>query len=169
MPDVLTPEQRRLNMSRVRGKDTKPELILRKGLHAAGFRYRLHARDLPGRPDLVFPRFHAAIMVHGCFWHGHTCPMFRLPETRHDFWSAKIRGNKARDETAIACLTASGWRVLTIWECSVRGKARLALPALIERSAGFLTGEQQLDEIEGNWQGIVVARRPPDPTLIITD
>jgi DNA mismatch endonuclease, patch repair protein len=82
--DVLTPEQRRHNMSRIRGKDTRPELLLRRGLHAAGFRFRLHAPDLPGRPDIVFPRYRAAILVHGCFWHGHDCPLFRMPTTRQE-------------------------------------------------------------------------------------
>jgi len=89
MVDVLSPEQRRLNMSRIRGRDTKPEMLIRRGLHAQGFRYRLQNRKLPGRPDLVFPRYHAVIFVHGCFWHGHNCPMFKLPGTRQEFWSKK--------------------------------------------------------------------------------
>ena len=92
MVDVLTPEQRRLNMSRIRGKDTKPELLLRHGLHARGLRYRLHRKDLPGRPDMVFPRYRAAILVHGCFWHGHDCPLFKLPATRREFWAGQDRG-----------------------------------------------------------------------------
>src|SRR5688500_15794308 len=97
MTDVLTPEQRRLNMSRVRGKDTKPEMLLRRGLHACGLRYRLHPKDVPGRPDLVFPRHGAVILVHGCFWHGHDCPLFKWPATRAEFWRKKIEGNRARD------------------------------------------------------------------------
>ena len=118
MVDVLTPEQRRLNMSRIRGKDTKPELMLRHGLHARGLRYRLHRKDLPGRPDMVFPRYRAAILVHGCFWHGHDCPLFKLPATRREFWAAKIEGNQARDARDIAGLAAAGWRVLVVWECA---------------------------------------------------
>jgi DNA mismatch endonuclease (patch repair protein) len=96
MTDVLTPEQRRLNMSRIRGRDTKPELLLRRGLHARGFRFRLNRKDLPGCPDLVFPRFRAVMFVHGCFWHWHDCPMFKWPATRTDFWRKKIEGNTKR-------------------------------------------------------------------------
>jgi len=121
MADVLTPAQRQLNMSRIRGKDTKPELLLRGALHARGLRYRLHDRTLPGRPDLVFPRFRSAIRVHGCFWHGHDCPMFRLPATRPEFWSTKIAVTRARDARTQQAMTDAGWRVLTVWECSVHG------------------------------------------------
>src|ERR1700710_434307 len=91
--DVHSPEVRSHNMSRIRGRDTKPEMLIRRGLHARGFRFRLHARDLPGRPDLVFPKRSAAVLVHGCFWHGHDCPMFHLPATRPEFWQAKINSN----------------------------------------------------------------------------
>ena len=90
MVDVLTPDQRRLNMRRIRSGNTKPEMMIRQGLHSRGFRFRLHCRNLPGRPDIVFPRYRAVIMVHGCFWHGHDCPHFKLPATRPEFWSAKI-------------------------------------------------------------------------------
>lgn len=141
--DVLTPEQRHRNMSRIRGRDTKPELILRHGLHAAGFRYRLHARDLPGRPDLVFPRYHAVILVHGCFWHGHDCPLFRLPATRRSFWEAKIAANRARDARVHEQLLAAGWRVLTVWECSLKGSGRLLLPQLLGKCATFLRGRNR--------------------------
>ncbi|HEV2627679.1 MAG TPA: very short patch repair endonuclease [Pseudolabrys sp.] len=95
--DVLTSEQRRLNMSRIRGKDTKPEMLLRRGLHAAGLRFRLHGAKLPGKPDIVFPKYHAVILIHGCFWHGHDCPLFRMPATRPEFWAKKISGNRERD------------------------------------------------------------------------
>ena len=114
MVDVLTPEQRRLNMSRIHGKDTKPELMLRRGLHALGFRFRLHRKDLPGRPDLVFPGRRAVIFVHGCFWHGHDCPMCKMPATRPEFWRAKIDGNQKRDRQAVSALAATGWRVLVV-------------------------------------------------------
>jgi DNA mismatch endonuclease (patch repair protein) len=120
---VLTPAQRQLNMSRIRGKDTKPELLVRRGLHALGFRFRLHRKDLPGRPDLVFPARRAVIFVHGCFWHGHNCPMCKMPATRPEFWRTKIEGNRARDQKAGAALTASGWRALIVWECALRGPA----------------------------------------------
>jgi DNA mismatch endonuclease (patch repair protein) len=135
MADVLTPEQRRLNMSRIRGKDTKPELMLRQGLHARGLRYRLHRKDLPGRPDVVFPRFRAAILVHGCFWHGHDCPLFKLPATRREFWAAKIAGNKARDARDLATLATTGWRVLVVWECALKGPSRQPADAVLSRQS----------------------------------
>lgn len=140
--DVLTPEQRRHNMSRIRGKDTKPEMLLRRGLHAAGLRYRLHVADLPGRPDLVFPRYRAVIFVHGCFWHGHDCPLFRLPATRPEFWAAKIAGNRARDQRDTEALRAAGWRVLTVWECSLKGPSRRLLDEVTQICRSFIvTGD----------------------------
>jgi DNA mismatch endonuclease, patch repair protein len=138
MTDVLTPAQRRLNMSRIRGKDTKPELLLRRGLHARGFRFRLHRRDLPGRPDLVFPRLHAVVFVHGCFWHGHGCPMFKSPATRPEFWAAKIEGNRARDLRVTENLEAAGWRTLVVWECTLRGPARLPIEQVLARVSAWL-------------------------------
>jgi DNA mismatch endonuclease (patch repair protein) len=149
MADVLTPEQRRLNMSRIRGKDTKPELLLRRGLHARGLRYRLHCEDLPGRPDLVFPRFRAAVLVHGCFWHGHDCPLFKLPETRREFWQAKIDGNRARDLRDRSRLAAGGWRVLTIWECALRGPGRLSSEIVFAAVSSWLRGEDPEGLIQG--------------------
>jgi DNA mismatch endonuclease, patch repair protein len=153
MADVLTPAQRRLNMSRIRGKDTKPELLLRRGLHALGFRFRLHRKELPGRPDLVFPARRAVIFVHGCFWHGHSCPMCKIPTTRIGIWSAKIAANRRRDEAALEKLRSVGWRALVVWECALRGKSRLPYSEAITRSAAFLrsVGPFQ-DEIAGNWQ-----------------
>lgn len=149
--DVLTPEQRRRNMSRIRGRDTKPEMLLRRGLHAAGFRFRLHARDLPGRPDLVLPRHRAAIQVHGCFWHDHGCPMCRLPATRPEFWAAKLQGNRERDQRTAQSLRDAGWRLLTVWECSLRGPARLPLDAVLARCSGFIRGNAPVDEVTGQW------------------
>jgi len=111
-------------MAAVRAKDTKPELIVRRGLHALGFRYRLQARDLPGRPDLVFPKHRAVIFVHGCFWHGHDCSLFRLPETRPGFWRDKIAGNAERDAKALIKLQDLGWRTAIVWECALRGPHR---------------------------------------------
>jgi DNA mismatch endonuclease (patch repair protein) len=149
--DVLTPEQRRLNMSRIRGKDTKPELLLRRSLHAAGLRYRLHAAKLPGRPDLVFPRYGAVIFVHGCFWHGHDCPLFKLPATRPEFWAAKIGRNQDRDRSTAESLQAAGWRLLTIWECSMKGPARRSERDVVTRCKTFLKGRQARAEITGAW------------------
>lgn len=152
MVDVLTAEQRRLNMSRIRGRDTKPELLLRKGLHAAGFRYRLHARGLPGRPDMVFPRFQAAVFVHGCFWHGHNCPRFKLPGTRQEFWLAKITGNRQRDQRKAIELEAAGWRVLTVWECILKGPARRPLAEVTGCCSAFLKSEEKRNELAGDWK-----------------
>lgn len=142
MTDVLTREQRQLNMSRIRGRDTKPEMLVRRGLHACGFRYRLQERRLPGRPDLIFPRYRAVIFVHGCFWHGHDCPMFKLPVTRREFWEAKIASNRIRDERATASLLESAWRVANVWECSLRGPARLPEGEVIRLCRRFLLSEK---------------------------
>jgi DNA mismatch endonuclease (patch repair protein) len=158
--DVLTAEQRRLNMSRIRGKNTKPEMLLRRGLHAAGLRFLLHKRGLPGRPDLVFPRHQAVILVHGCFWHGHHCPMFRMPATRTEFWSAKISGNRSRDQRNLEDLTAAGWRVLTVWECSVKGPARRPFAEVISYCAGFVRGDQNRMELAGAWSDRSGKERP---------
>ena len=149
MTDVLTPEQRRLNMSRIKGLNTKPEIRLRQVLHAAGFRFRLHQRTLPGKPDLVLPKHNVCIFVHGCFWHGHNCPMFKLPSTRRDFWSQKIRGNQTRDVLATASLIELGWRVLTVWECSLRGPGRLEEQAILRYSAAFIQANDQSGMLTG--------------------
>lgn len=141
MADRLTPDQRRLNMSRVRAKDTRPEMTVRTLLHRAGFRYRLHCRDLPGRPDIVLPRYRAAIFVHGCFWHGHDCSLFRMPATRTEFWTAKINANRLRDAAAAAALCEAGWRSLWIWECALRGPGRLPQDSLRDRIGWFITGD----------------------------
>lgn len=158
MVDVLTPEQRRLNMSRIRSKDTKPELMLRHGLHARGLRYRLHRKDLPGRPDMVFPRYRAAILVHGCFWHGHDCLLFKLPATRREFWAAKVDGNKARDARTIAGLTAAGWRVLVVWECALKGPARQPVDAVLAEIVSWLASGARTGTMQGNRY----SRPPPD-------
>ncbi|WP_419204705.1 very short patch repair endonuclease [Bordetella trematum] len=149
MVDVLTEAQRQLNMSRIRGRDTKPEMLIRRGLHAQGFRYRLQDRGLPGRPDLVFPRYKTVILVHGCFWHGHDCPMFRLPVTRSEFWAEKIAANRRRDAIVHEALLALGWRVLTIWECSLRGKGRLPFPSVLDECVSFIQGDQAEQVVAG--------------------
>ena len=142
MTDVLTPEQRRRNMQRVRGRDTNPEMLVRRELHSRGFRYQLYRRDLPGRPDLVFPRYHVVIFVHGCFWHGHDCALFKWPATRKEFWREKIATNRTRDRRSIEALRKAGWRVLVIWECSLRGSERLPFDQALNDVATFVTGSQ---------------------------
>jgi len=120
--DRIAPEDRSRLMSRVRSADTKPEMIVRRRLHAAGLRFRLHRRDLPGRPDLVLPRLRIAVFVHGCFWHGHEeCDRGRRrPKTRTEFWDRKLRENRDRDARVAAELQALGWRVVTVWECETK-------------------------------------------------
>lgn len=109
-------------MSGIRGKNTRPEIIVRQALHNAGFRFRLHQKDLPGKPDVVLPKYHTAIFVHGCFWHGHDCRYFKIPKTRTDFWMAKIASNNARDQRDAEALRKLGWHVIVVWECEIRDK-----------------------------------------------
>jgi DNA mismatch endonuclease (patch repair protein) len=153
-PDVHSPEIRSYNMSRIRGRDTKPEMIVRRGLHHRGLRYQLHRRDLPGRPDLVFPARRCVAFIHGCFWHGHDCPMFHPPASRADFWKRKIEANRARDLSAVKALAADGWRRLTIWECALRGPAKLEQPQLLDVCESFVRGDALSCELEGRWQSL---------------
>ena len=136
-------------MSGIRGKDTKPELIVRRGLHALGFRYRLHAKDLPGKPDIVLPRWQAVIFVHGCFWHGHDCHLFKWPKTRTDFWRKKITANRRNDQKADAALDEQGWRALIVWECALKGRTRHSPDEAISCIADWLQSGRGKREIRG--------------------
>lgn len=149
MTDVLTPEQRKLNMSRIRSKDTKPEMLIRRGLHARGLRYKLHDRTLQGRPDLAFPKYKTVIFIHGCFWHSHGCNLSKQPATRQDFWMAKLTSNAERDHKAILSLQRAGWRTLVIWECALRGRGRLQLKQVLDAATSFLQGNSIFAEISG--------------------
>ncbi len=121
-------------------------MLLRKGLHALGFRFRLQRRDLPGRPDLVLPKYRAVIFAHGCFWHGHGCDLFRWPATREAFWRDKIGGNMARDARNLLTLEAQGWRIAVIWECALKGRGRLPEGEAVARLAAWITsGGQRLE------------------------
>lgn len=122
MADVVDAATRSRMMSGIRGKNTKPELTIRKALHARGFRYRIHCKDLPGNPDLCLPKYRAVIFVHGCFWHGHDCHLFKWPKTRPEFWREKIGRNCEVDESARIQLSRRDWRVCVVWECSLKGK-----------------------------------------------
>lgn len=125
--DTLTPAERSSRMALVRAKDTKPELLVRRLVHGMGYRYRLHRRDLPGTPDLVFPARSKVIFIHGCFWHRHAhCALARLPKSRGDFWLPKLTANAERDARNVRALRRLGWSVLTIWECQLGDTARLA-------------------------------------------
>ena len=149
--DVLTPEQRSRCMSHIHGRDTKPEMLVRRALFARGYRFRLHDARLPGRPDLVFPGRRAVIFVHGCFWHAHDCALFTLPSTRSDFWEQKLRANRERDGFALTALNSQGWRALVIWECALKGRARLTIGAVTTQSENFLNNPECLmAEIQGS-------------------
>ena len=147
MADNVDAATRSRMMSGIRGKNTRPELFVRSALHRRGFRFRLHARSLPGRPDLVFPRFKAVIFVHGCFWHAHDCHLFRLPSTRPGWWRAKIYGNRARDKRVMEELAAEGWRTGTIWECALKGKQPPELESVVERVARWLNSASRRSTI----------------------
>jgi DNA mismatch endonuclease (patch repair protein) len=124
--DPLTPAQRSERMSRVRNKDTKPELVIRKLVWSLGYRYRLHSKKLPGRPDLVFPARKKVIFIHGCFWHQHeNCRQYRMPRTRLEFWLPKLESNKRRDVKVLGELHTMGWKVLVVWECELKNKDEL--------------------------------------------
>ena len=150
MSDIVEPAVRSRMMSRIRSKDTAPEMAIRKRLHAAGFRYRLHRRDLPGTPDVVLPGRRAVIFVHGCFWHGHECSMFRWPSTRVEFWTGKICGNRDRDADVRSRLLSAGWRRLVIWECALRGRDRLDFDGLIERVISWIESDHSECELSGS-------------------
>ncbi|SOC89897.1 T/G mismatch-specific endonuclease [Ensifer adhaerens] len=136
-------------MSGIRGTNTRPELQVRKALHAAGFRYRLHERKLPGKPDLVLPKYRAVIFVHGCFWHGHGCHLFRMPSSNSVFWQEKIAGNVARDKVAVDRLRESGWRVATVWECALKGKTRRKPEENNGKAGGMASGTGQRNRDRG--------------------
>lgn len=133
MADTLTPAARSALMGRIRGRDTRPELAVRRALHALGYRFRTHASEVPGRPDIVFPKRRAAVFVHGCFWHRHGCTKTYTPKSRRGFWEEKFAANVERDGRAREALARDGWRVFVAWECEIESD-----PALVERLAAFL-------------------------------
>lgn len=146
MTDVHDPATRSRNMAAIRGKNSRPELQLRSALHRLGFRFRLHGATLPGRPDLVFPRYRAVLFVHGCFFHRHECAAFRWPHARAAFWRTKINGNAARDRRSRAALLEAGWRVGVVWECTLRKAARIGSARMEARVAAWLrAGRRRLE------------------------
>ncbi len=149
MVDVFDLQKRREVMASISAKDTKPELLLRKALHRKGFRYRLHEKRLPGKPDLVFRGLNAVIFVNGCFWHGHDCKLFRVPATNREFWETKINNNRLRDARNRDLLLELDWRVLIVWECSTRGKGRLEFEELIINVKNWLKSDEKYLEIRG--------------------
>ena len=150
LTDVVSTAKRSKMMSGIGGKDTKPELLIRKGLHAKGFRFRVHDRKLPGKPDLVLPRYKAVILINGCFWHGHSCHLFKWPSTRSTFWKEKISQTILRDTVNCAALDKLGWRVLTIWECAVKGKTRLPIDEILEKTITWLISGASSSVLQGS-------------------
>lgn len=148
MTDVVDVETRSRMMANIRSKNTSPEILIRKALHARGFRFRVHVKKLPGTPDLVLPKYKAVIFIHGCFWHGHNCRYFRIPQTRHEFWMEKIAKNQVRDRQQLAALRVLNWRVLVIWECAVRTMKKQIAPVLIDSVVYWLLQDSELTQID---------------------
>jgi DNA mismatch endonuclease (patch repair protein) len=148
--DVVDKKTRSRMMSGIRNKNTKPERIIRSALHRLGFRFRLHSSAVSGHPDLVLPKYHAAIFVHGCFWHGHDCAFFKWPATHRAFWLQKIRANRLRDAVVQSALRESGWRQLIVWECAVRGGGEKPILRSTTKAAQWLrSSTRRLAEIRG--------------------
>ncbi|RWU07966.1 DNA mismatch endonuclease Vsr [Pseudidiomarina gelatinasegens] len=140
MVDIHDKKTRSRNMSAIKSTDSKPEKLLRKALFAKGYRFRKNVKTLPGTPDIVLAKYRTCILVHGCFWHMHeNCHLFKLPSTRKEFWKAKLLENRSRDMTAQSELLAQGWKVIIVWECSLKGKNKLSLLDVTERLEEFLT------------------------------
>lgn len=149
MVDVVNRATRSRMMSGIKDKNTRPELLIRQGLHRLGFRYSLHNKKLPGKPDMVFSKYKAVIFIHGCFWHAHKCHLFKWPKTRPEFWREKIGGNARRDEQQKQALEKLGWRILVIWECALKGKNKLPLNEVIHTTANWLQFDNQNAELVG--------------------
>jgi len=149
MGDVVSTEKRSQMMSGIRSKDTKPEYLIRKGLHARGYRYRLHETSLPGKPDLVLKKHNAVILVHGCFWHVHDCHLFKWPKTRSEWWREKLLGNNEKDKENISSIRKAGWRVLVVWECALKGKTKIPLDIILDEISDWLEGNGKLKVIQG--------------------
>jgi DNA mismatch endonuclease, patch repair protein len=151
MADIVSPSKRSAMMASIRSKNTKPELIVRSLLHRLGYRFRLHGKNLPGRPDIVMAKWQTAIFVNGCYWHGHGgCELFRLPKTRTEFWAQKINGNRSRDKQNYCSLTCAGWKAIVIWECAVSKKRRLQTEELSRLLIEAIQSVHPFHEITGN-------------------
>jgi DNA mismatch endonuclease (patch repair protein) len=148
MMDVVDPETRSRMMSGIRGKDTRPELEIRRRLHGLGFRYRLYDKKLPGKPDIVLKKYNAVIFVNGCFWHRHGCHLFKWPKTRPEFWEKKINRNHENDLKTLQNLQSSGWRVCIVWECAMKGATK-DMQEISETIARWLKGNNCMLEVSG--------------------
>lgn len=152
MADIVDASTRSMMMSRVKGKDTRQEVEIRKRLFALGFRYRLHVNNLPGKPDIVLQKYKTVIFIHGCFWHVHDCSLFRWPASKKAFWKKKLSGNKNRDIENIQSLKKLGWRILVIWECSFRGAGKnreKEINSLVKKTEKWLNFGKVSSEIKG--------------------
>lgn len=146
MADVVSPAVRSRMMSGIKGKNSQPEILIRRMLFGAGYRFRLHRRDLPGTPDIVMPSRKVAIFVHGCFWHAHEgCKYFKIPGTRPEFWIAKLQSNVTRDKSSVGRLTSMGWRVLCVWECATRDPE--TFQSLRQRMIEWINGDLEIGHI----------------------
>lgn len=149
MTDIVNSEKRSRMMAGIRGKNTKPEIIVRSQLHKLGFRFRIHDSKLPGKPDLVLKKYQAVIFVHGCFWHRHQCHLFKWPKTRPKFWKDKITGNVKNDQKALEVLSGMGWRICTVWECSIKGSKKWPAEEVAAAISSWLKGDEPSLEISG--------------------
>lgn len=149
MVDIVDVQTRSRMMASIRSKNTKPEILIRKILHARGYRYKLHSGKLPGKPDIVFPKYSAVIFIHGCFWHGHDCHIFKPPKSNVDFWESKISRNKLRDTVNSEKLVLMGWRIGVIWECCMTGKSRLNYDVLSDLIENWLHSSDPHFVIQG--------------------
>ncbi len=148
MMDIVDKATRSRMMSGIRGKDTKPEMVIRRGLHKSGFRFRLHDKTLPGKPDLVLRKYNAVIFINGCFWHKHECRLFKWPKTRPEFWREKINKNHENDKLALEGISKLDWRICVVWECALKGKNK-DLSKVIYKIATWLSGENNFLEVAG--------------------
>jgi DNA mismatch endonuclease (patch repair protein) len=149
LPDVVSPATRSRMMAGIRGKNTRPEMLIRQGLHRLGYRFRLHAAELPGKPDLILPKYRAVIFVQGCFWHGHDCHLFKWPKTRSEWWQDKIRRTRKRDEDIRILISKLGWRQALVWECSLKGRTRRNIEEILASLSHWLNSQEEELEIEG--------------------
>ena len=147
--DNLTSSGRSELMRKIKSKDTKPEMLLRRSLYRDGLRYRKHRKDLPGKPDISIEKYRVVIDVRGCFWHGHDCHLFKWPSTREEFWRTKILSNRENDQRVLKALKKKGWRVLVVWECAIKGKKRLDSKEVIKKISTWLKSTNILKEIKG--------------------
>ncbi|MCG8391721.1 MAG: very short patch repair endonuclease [Pseudomonadales bacterium] len=153
MTDIVHTKTRSRMMAGIKGKNTQPELLLRSELHRRGFRYRLHYKGLPGKPDIVLPKFQAIILVNGCFWHGHNCHLFKWPSTRPEFWRQKIEGNRTRDQRNLVLYRHKGWKTLVIWECALKGRSKIGATEVVEIAARWIQFDPDDAEIAGKRTG----------------